>query len=214
MGVATTSGVGTSLGSLQLREGIAGGDSLPITATGSDLSSVRLTAELGTGTLGPFWPAQPLTASQVPVRGSMRLCLIFGCGYHIPLPLDVASGQSGLGVGGFATAGGGTTFISLEFAPWTVGTISASFETTSGEVVNAVTNGWVHGPSSFAGSTALTGGELSVVTPVRVTSNSELGQRSNSLARLQIRFVPEPGPWLLLVSGVVGLALLGRSRMR
>ena len=31
---------------------------------------------------------------------------------------------------------------------------------------------------------------------------------------LAIHFVPEPGLMLLLGSGVVGLALLGRSRMR
>ena len=122
------------------------------------------------------------------------------------------SGLTGVGVGGMLTVGNvGPIRISVDAAPWTVGTASVSLPTPSGDVIDFATQGWVHGPASFAGSTALTGGEVSVVTPIQVTAGLE-GQRLTSIVRLQVRFVPEPVRWVLIVTGVVGLALLGSSR--
>jgi hypothetical protein len=48
------------------------------------------------------------------------------------------------------------------------------------------------------------------VTPVRVIS--DVGQAFGMFARLTVRFVPEPGPLLLLGSGISALAVLGRGR--
>ena len=221
MGIATLDGTGANFSSLRLEGGIAGEHHTPVTPlTGTAARptvSVGASVELGSGTLGPFWPAQPLTANRLPVGGTERLCWFFpGCGLYLGLPLSVRSGQSALGVGGIATLGGvGAVRISVDFRPWTVRTASLSFETGAGEVVTATERGWVHGPGSFTGSTALTGGALSVVTPVRVSGSSlETGSAFNTIARLQIRFVPEPRRWLLLVPGAAGLALLGRSRFR
>jgi hypothetical protein len=57
---------------------------------------------------------------------------------------------------------------------------------------------------------------LQLVTPNQVETNLPLGsqQKMGSFVILMIRFIPEPGMVLLLCSGVAGLALLGRRRIR
>jgi hypothetical protein len=57
---------------------------------------------------------------------------------------------------------------------------------------------------------------VQLVTPNQVVTNLTLGsqQKMGSFVIAAIRFIPEPGPLLLLGSGVAGLVLLGRGRMR
>ena len=57
---------------------------------------------------------------------------------------------------------------------------------------------------------------VQVVTPNQVRTNLPLGSNAllASAVTQVIRFVPEPGMLLLLGSGVAGLALLGRKRLR
>ena len=64
--------------------------------------------------------------------------------------------------------------------------------------------------------TASAPGVIQFVTPTQVTTNITTGSalRTSAGIRLPLRFVPEPGLLLLLGSGVAGLALLGRQRMR
>jgi hypothetical protein len=60
------------------------------------------------------------------------------------------------------------------------------------------------------------GGVLQLVSPTQTLTNLTTGT-SDKIAggtTLLIRFIPEPGLLLLIGSGVAGLALLGRSRMR
>jgi hypothetical protein len=54
------------------------------------------------------------------------------------------------------------------------------------------------------------------VTPVQVTTNLSAGSNAAMalFGRATLHFIPEPGILLLLGSGVAGLALMGRSRMR
>ena len=214
-GVATVQGAGIGLDSLHLNGGITGAGLTPVSnAPDPNFTvSVGASVELSAGTLGPFWPPQPLTANTLPVGGFAKLCIFFpGCGLYMGLPLSENGGQTAVGVGGLLTIGGsGPVRISVDAAPWTVGTTSVSFPTSGGDVVEVTARGWAHGPASFAGSTALTGGALSVVTPIQVTSGSS-GQPLTSFGRLQLRFVPEPTRCVLLVAGAVGLGLMGRSR--
>ena len=56
-------------------------------------------------------------------------------------------------------------------------------------------------------------GTVTLVTPLRVNTNDLVGKIPGVL-RQKFSFVPEPGTILLLVSGAVGLALVGRNRMR
>jgi hypothetical protein len=65
---------------------------------------------------------------------------------------------------------------------------------------------------TFTSSTAVAGGSVSLVTPVRVISDA--GPVFAMFARLTLRFIPEPGLVLLLGSGICALAVMGRGRMR
>ena len=224
VGVAT---VDTSWGGIRLRElrlagGIAGETLVPVTdpevVAFSGISHVKGEVELGTGTLAPFWPPaslfQPqLTRNTLPVGGVARLCFFFApdCWLDWPLALSAESGATGVGVGGLATLGGYSPIrVSVEFAPWTVGTAFLSVETPAGGSLLVADHGWVHGPASFTQSTALPDGALSLVTPLQVVSRD--GRYFQGFGRLTLRFVPEPGLLLLLGTGVLGLATLGRHR--
>jgi hypothetical protein len=79
-----------------------------------------------------------------------------------------------------------------------------------------VEKGWAHAPVSTTTSTAQPGGAVQLVTPNQIETNLVLGSmaKKGSFVILVIRFIPEPGLLLLLGSGVAGLALLGRRRMR
>jgi membrane protease YdiL (CAAX protease family) len=225
VGVANVNGSAGSvhLSRLRFAGGLGGTAEMPLSDPEMPtLVSLRASATLGTGTLLPFAPSAPpsqpqLTQPTLPVRGALRICMFFpGCGMSLPLPLTASAGQNGLGVGGFLTAngfskGGGTRF-SLEGSPWTIRTAGIPVTTSEGETVTLVIRGWKHGPFSFTSSTALTGGSLSLVTPMRVKSSRR--QEFTFFSRLTVRLVPEPGQALLLLSGISGLALIGRSRMR
>ncbi len=56
-------------------------------------------------------------------------------------------------------------------------------------------------------------GSVTVVAPMRIDTAAIAGRIPGS-ATIHFEFVPEPGTVLLLVSGAVGLAVIGRRRMR
>jgi hypothetical protein len=131
------------------------------------------------------------------------------------------TGVKGLGIGGLVTVGGFSAVrISLEAAPWTVKTATAIDQTddnTGAAAFHNVTRmGFAHGAASGTTSTANVSGVVQIVTPNQVRTNLSLGSNEKvaALAELVIRFIPEPGLLLLIGSGVVGLAVIGRSRMR
>jgi hypothetical protein len=221
-GVATvngSSGLG-HLNTLRLAGGITAATTLPVTDPGiTTLVSVRVTAQLGTGTFSGISGAPPLSGSpQLPIQGVARLCLVLpGCGVSLPIPMTVG-GTAGAGIGGAFTINGyGTGIqISVEGAPWTIGTGSVTGITTvNGGTSAATAQGFVHGPTSGSSSTASVGGALRLVTPVKVeTTLPPPAEVLGMLGILTIRFIPEPGVVVLLASGVAGLVLLGRRRMR
>ncbi len=222
-GVATLNGSngGVHLSALGLAGGITGSTTIapvtdPETAT---LLSVRAAVTLGTGTLYPFSPPAPpsqpqLTQRTLPVRGVFKFCLFLpGCGSYLPLPLTISQGRTGVGVGGDPFSGFGFGLgLSVQGAPWTVGIATLPVATPGGGSATWVAAGWVHGPVTFTSSTAVTGGSVSLVTPVQVISDA--GPVFAMFARLTVRFIPEPGLVLLLGSGISALAGLGRGRMR
>ena len=81
---------------------------------------------------------------------------------------------------------------------------------------NVTITGFVHGPASNTSSTALASGVVQLISPIQVLTIGVPGQNEKLalFGTIRIHFVPEPGLVLLLGSGVVGLALLGRSRMK
>ena len=115
-----------------------------------------------------------------------------------------------VGVGGLVSFLGSTgARISVEGAPWTLRSTTVTLRTPSGASYQLLTSGSAHGPLSFTGSTAATGAEISLVTPIRITSNLA-GLDTVALGRVTLRLLPEPGFLLLLVSGLGGLWLLPR----
>jgi hypothetical protein len=214
---------GAALRTLRLDGGIDGTVLVPLTdpiVTAGGLAAVQLEARLGAGTLGPFFPPAPPTAPQLtrsvlPVRGSLRHCILNPtCMNVIEIPLDTTTpqGSYGVGVGGIATQDPfGAHRVSLLGAPWTVRTAYLTLTTTAGGSAVVGASGFAHGPSSFTGSTALVGGALQVVTPIVVSS---LGGSvpATGFARLDIRFVPEARSFVALCAGALVLLLLAPRR--
>jgi hypothetical protein len=191
----------------------------------------------GTGTWGGISGGAASTSTGggiLPLGGTGKYCILnTACTAYFTLTLTQpttvngvpGSGIKGVGVGGMITYGGlgggfGGIKMSLQAAPWTIKTATVIDQITTPPVfgdqylVTWVTKGWAHAPVSTTTSTAQPGGVLQLVTPNQIVTNSALNEKIGSFVILAIRFIPEPGLLLLLGSGVTGLALLGRRRMR
>jgi len=205
---------------------------VPITdAAAAPIVGLRFTdVAVGTGTLGPVSggvQSVPLSNNRLPVAGLVKVCLFSTlCGTALPLILTQHTGVSsnkGVGIGGILTIGGTSPIrISIEAAPWTLKTktsidqITTPVGGTKKIYVNRQAKGFAHGPSSNTSSTALPSGVVQFITPMQVVTNLQQGSNLKIalFGYLKIHFIPEPGMLLLLGSGVAGLVLLGRHRMR
>jgi hypothetical protein len=188
----------------------------------------------GTGTWGGISGGAASTSTGggiLPVGGTVKLCLLStACTQYLPMVLTQPTTVNGVpgtdikgvGVGGLITAGAyGGIQISLQAAPWTIktATVLDQITPTGGPpriMTTWVAKGWAHAPVSTTTSTAQPSGMVQLVTPNQVVTNLPFGsqQKMGSFVIAVIRLIPEPGPLLLLGSGVAGLALLGRRRMR
>jgi len=226
-GVATVNasgGVG-HLTTLRLAGGITGTGVAIVTDpdTTGQIPSVRLTATLGTGTLsGIDATNNQLTGNNVlPVKGLARICTIVGgssgCDVGLPLNITKNNGNTGVGVGGLLTLFvGNTLLISIEAAPWTLAPVSGVNQTANGAFQTLTRTGFAHGPASNNSSTNLDSGVVQLISPATVSSIGLPANNQNLslFSTLTLHYVPEPGLILLIGSGVVGLGLLGRSRLR
>ncbi|MDH3213745.1 MAG: PEP-CTERM sorting domain-containing protein, partial [Myxococcales bacterium] len=157
----------------------------------------------------------------LPLPGKSKVCIIVpGCGIYIPVPFT-QNGTVGLGVGGTITANtfskGAGLKVSVVAQPWTIGVTSVSDVETRNHALSATekTTGFVHGPASATSTAAQAGGVIQIVTAALVTTSlSPPDNRQAQLSFGRFVFVPEPGMVLLLGSGVGGLLLVGRRRMR
>ena len=169
----------------------------------------------------PLLLTQPTTNGaryQVNTATTNQLTPLGTQGKRLGIP---GTGIKGVGIGGLVTVGGFSAIrISLEAAPWTVRTATAIDQTddnTGAAAFHAVTRmGFAHGPASGTTSTAQPSGVVQLVTPNQVRTNLSLGssEKVAVLGELLVRFIPEPGLLVLLGSGVAGLLLLGRNRIR
>jgi hypothetical protein len=168
-----------------------------------------------------------LTQNTLPIAGIARICLFFsGCVPGFTLEADLSqNGTRGIGVGGTITASTplSPTPLELSFhhAPWQLAPATLLQSTASG-IVTAMATGFARGPNAttnngHSSTAAKIGGTIQLIAPSQVYTQGVPGGHSDKQAlftRLTLNFVPEPGLSLLLGPGVVGLALLGRKRMR
>jgi hypothetical protein len=219
------------------RGGVTGATTVPITdpkVQANQIVSIRVDVDgIGTGNLGPISggaaSTMAMTARVLPVRGLAKVCLLDpSCAQFIPITLT-QNGTKGLGIGGLVTGGKATAGIriSVEAAPWTIKTgmgldevttpMSAMVPQSAIKVfVNRTRQGFAHDPGSGTTNTAQPSGVVQLITPMQVVTNLTSGSNSklSLFGYFTVHFIPEPGMLLLLGSGVAGLVLLGRHRMR
>jgi hypothetical protein len=188
-----------------------------LTGTIGGISGGAASTSAGEGTMG--------------MGGIVKICILStACTQFLPMVLNQpttvngvpGTGTKGPGVGGLITAGGyGGIRISLQANPWTIktATVFDQITPTGGPpriVTTWVAKGWAHAPVSTTTSTAQPSGVIQLVTPNQVMTNLPLGSsdKMGSFVIAMIHFIPEPGLLLLLGSGVTGLAILGRRRLR
>jgi hypothetical protein len=225
-GVVTVngSGGGDHLTTLTYQSGVTATQTVivPITdpVAGMTVVSLRATAiTVGAGTLSPISGGGALTSNIMPVQGTVLVCILMkGCGSNLPVPLTV-NGTAGVGIGGAAiTISGysqGGLRLSVTGNPWTIGTAAVTgIPTANGGFSTSTRKGFAHGPASNTSSTAQPSGVVQLVTPVIVNTTISGSETLALFGTLTLHFIPEPGTMLLLGSGVAGLALLGRRRMR
>jgi len=190
------------------------------------LDGLRMNPQAQGGVFAPISGALQNTALQLtqatmPIAGQVRICLFYaGCNSG-SLTQTLSQTSNGVyvgnGVGGLVTIGGeGAIRISLLGAPWTLKTVSVSNRTNNGAITFLSRKGFAHGPASLTSSTAATSGVVQLVTAnqttvVGVPGNSD---KNGQISRLVVHFTPEPGLLLLLGAGAVGMAVIGRGRIR
>ncbi len=142
-------------------------------------------------------------AGVMPFNGAAIVCLFGPCsgfpGANLAVPI------SPVGQGGTSIASGAVNITAIG-APWLKNTAIIATSTAMG---------FQHGPASDATSSAAQGsGVLSLVSPVFVSTSLDAFPVVPSFARFTIHFIPEPGTLLLVGSGIAGLAIIGRRRMK
>ena len=221
-GVATVnaSSGGAHMSTLRLGTGMTGSDVIPVTDpnTTPQVKSIILTATMKTNTLTGISGAPPMGNGVLPIAGYTRVCLFVpGCAANISMN-NTENGTVGVGIAGYVTLGGnGSVRISVQGAPWTLGTITGVNQTVKGNWITLSRAGFVHGGGSATdSSTAVTSGVIQFIGPSAIKTAGITGnsQDISLFLELNLHFIPEPGLLLLLGSGVVGLGLLGRSRMK
>ena len=223
-GVATVndSSGGNHLDTLRLAGGLSGSGIIPVTdPEGSGtIQSIRPSVTLGTGTISGISGAPPLNPpATIPIKGFTRVCLFTaGCGSFLPLNNTTNNGATGLGVGGLLTLGNvGPVRISLENAPWTISGAAGILQTHEGAFITREQHGFVHNASSTPSSSEVGNSKVvQLIASQQVTTSGIAGNSTKMtlFAVMTLHFIPEPGLFLLIGSGVVGLGLLGRSRMK
>jgi hypothetical protein len=202
-GTATVNGSNGAghLSGVQLPAGVFAVDGFLVPVTDPSvfpIAGVQVTAMNGAGAFegnggsGSF-------GGVMPVLGTTKVCLYGACGSsvnisNLTVPLTV------VGQGGQVTVMGAVN-LTVRGAPWTTGTAAIGTLTQMGGV----------SPLSNTGAPS---GNLTLVTPIFISTNIGAFSIVPAFATLNLHFVPEPGTLVLIGSGIAGLVAIGRSRAR
>ena len=212
-GTATISGV--NLTSLQVPAGAfsKGFFSVAVTDPAAfPIAGVQAKNIKNGGVLTGF--AIPSGVGKMGIQGVSTVCLFGACNgvgsaapsANLVVPFT-ENGTRGVGIGGPGIFKKGAVNLTVNGNPWTAGVA---------KIGTATAAGFIHGPASGGAATAgQAGGVVQLVTPTVISTNIGASAALPAFGIMRITFsaVPEPGTLLLLTSGVVGLAILGRSRM-
>jgi hypothetical protein len=208
-GAATVngSGGGTQIVSLSMGAGQFSTTALSTSVTAPSQFPIRgLQLTIANGAAALATTAMGELNGVMPLLGAAKVCLFGTCGVavaNLSVPLTV------IGDGGMVAATGPVN-VTVVGAPWTNGTASVQlpyFPTIYTRMGSA------HGPASQAGSTAMPGGSLALVTPIYVMTNIAADQPVVfGFATLSMHFVPEPSTLALGAGGLALLVAAGRRR--
>ncbi len=202
--IVNDSGAGGHLSSLNLaeRDFATTGFVLPVTdPVVSPIKGIQVTLANGLGAFVGNGGAG--FGGIMPLVGVSKVCLFGACnasgttsspfpGANIAVPLTV------VGKGG-STAVGALVSVTVIGAPWTTGTAQIGTITQMGGV-------------SVLSNTGAASGNVTLVTPVFISTNIPSSAVVPSFGFLNLHFVPEPGTLVLLGSGIAGLVGFGRTR--
>jgi hypothetical protein len=169
---------------------------------GGVIGGLQVTAANGAMNFGAGGGGNGAFGGVMPINGVTKVCLFGTCSgasANLNVPLTVVGGGDGRAPN--ATWVTGAVNLTVVGAPWTTGTASVGTITQMGGVA----------PASNTGAPS---GNLTLVTPIFISTAISGSEVVPGFAFLNLHFVPEPGTLMLLGSGIAGLVAFGRSRVR
>ena len=169
---------------------------LPVTDPAAfPIAGVQVTAHNASGAFGGVGGGG--FGGTMPINGAAKVCLFGACGAAVS---NLSVPLSNVGAGGVAYVTGAVN-LTVVGAPWTTGTAAVGTITAMGGV----------SPLSNTGAPS---GNITLVSPVFISTNIGASAVIPGFGILSLHFVPEPGTLMLLGSGIAGLVAFGRSRAR